>query len=456
MNPYQSIADLGQRLRRGETSATQTTAVMLQRIDDHNAALNAFNTVCNESALTAARAADEELARGRDRGPLHGVPVAVKDLIDTAGIRTTGGAAIHAERVPDDDATVIQKLKAAGAVILGKTNLHELAYGTTSQNPHFGDVCNPWSLDRISGGSSGGSAVAVAAGLAYAAIGTDTGCSIRQPAHCCGIVGLKPTFGLVSKHGVMPLVWRMDHVGPMTRTVSDALLVLRQIAGFDSHDPHSIHAPEAIAEVPRKSLNGIRIGIIRRFFFDGYDDVIRCVDRAIDQLAARGAQLVELDIPDIEEASKASRIMFVEALAIHERTLEEQGARLSEEVRDKLIALRQISALEFARAAQFQPEFARRMDQLLTKCDVLCTPTATVPALPRHNLPDDYARNAWKNTCIFDYTGQPSISIPCGKLDDNMPVGMMLTAARQRDSDLLAIAQCIETSLGGFEPPDID
>ncbi|MEL7297441.1 MAG: amidase [Pseudomonadota bacterium] len=456
MNPFQSIADLGLSLRRGEISAVQATTAMLERIDDHNAALNAYLTVCTDSALQAAKTADDELASGHDRGPLHGVPIAVKDLIDTAGVRTTGGAAIHAERVPNDDATVVKKLKAAGAVLLGKTNLHELAYGTTSQNPHFGDVCNPWALDCISGGSSGGSAVAVAAGLAYAAIGTDTGCSIRQPAHCCGIVGHKPTFGLVSKHGVMPLVWRMDHVGPMARSVSDARLVLQSIAGFDSLDPHSISAPEATTEVAGKSLHGMRIGIIRRFFFDGYDDVIRCVDRAIDRLVERGALLVELDVPDIEEASRASRIMFVEALAIHERTLEEQGASLSEEVRDKLTALRQISAPEFARAAQFQPEFASRMDQLLTKCDVLCTPTATVPALPRNNLPADYARNAWKNTCVFDYTGQPSVSIPCGKSANETPIGMMLTAARRRDNELLAIAQCIESTLGGFEPPNLD
>lgn len=239
---FETISEVGSRLRSREVTSTALTELMLERIAAHNDKLNAFITVTAELAREQAQQADEELGRGYDRGPLHGIPVAVKDLFATDGIRTTCGSKLFEDWVPNHDATVVARLRKAGTVLLGKTGLHELAYGTTSINPFFGAVGNPWAPDHDPGGSSGGSASAVSAGLAYAALGTDTGCSIRQPAHCCGIVGHKPTFGLVSKAGAFPLVWSMDHVGPLTRSVQDVAYVLKAIAGYDPKDPYSVRA----------------------------------------------------------------------------------------------------------------------------------------------------------------------------------------------------------------------
>ncbi|HEY5624718.1 MAG TPA: amidase, partial [Gammaproteobacteria bacterium] len=237
---FAAIPEVGALLRARRISSVELTELMLDRIDRLDRKLNAFITVTPELALRQARQADAEIGSGRDRGPMHGIPVAIKDLFATAGVLTTGGSKYYRDWVPEYDAAAVRKLADAGAVTLGKTGLHELAFGSTSINPHYGAVANPWKLDHHPGGSSGGSAVAVAAGMAYAALGTDTGCSVRQPAQCCGIVGHKPTYGLVSLAGVLPLVSSMDHVGPLTRTVRDAAIVLSAIQGYDPDDPGSI------------------------------------------------------------------------------------------------------------------------------------------------------------------------------------------------------------------------
>ena len=369
-------------------------------------------------------------------------------------MRTTSGSPLFTEHVPDRDATVVRRLHEAGAVMLGKTSMHELAYGTTSDNVFFGAVHNPWRLDHISGGSSGGSAAAVAAGLAYGAVGTDTGCSIRQPAHCCGIVGHKPTFGLVSKAGVQPLVWSLDHVGPMTRTVEDAALMLSAMAGFDADDPCSAKRDTPAAyDSAGGSVEGLTLGVVRRFFFEGRENVIETVDAAIAALVALGASVVELDVPEIEQASGQGRRLFLEALAVHERDLAERPQDFGDEVRGKLDAARRITATDYARAKRYQPEFARRMDGLLEHCDVLVAPTSTVTAMPIGDLPDDYHRNAWKNTCVFDYTGQPSISVPCGFTGDGLPVGLMLTGRRFADEQVLRVARAVEAALAAYRVP---
>lgn len=444
-------------LRSGRVTSRALTQMMLQRIERFNPSLNAFITVTADQALAAAAAADRELVQGIDRGPLHGVPIAIKDLCATAGVRTTGGSPLFSDWVPASDATVVRRLREAGAVMLGKTNLHELAYGTTNINPFFGDVANPWDTAMISGGSSGGSAVAVAAGLAYAAIGTDTGCSIRQPAHCCGIVGFKPTFGRVSKAGVLPLVWSMDHVGPMTRNVADAATLLHAIAGFDPADPYSEEmAPLPALDADQTAIAGLKIGVCRRFFFDGYRDVIEVVDRAIEELQTRGAEVIPIDIPEIESLSNDGRTLFAEALAIHAADLDRRAHDFSDEVREKLEASRRISMVDYARAKHRQPGWRREIDRRFSACDVFCTPTATISAVPRAAQPADYARNAWKNTCVFDYTGQPSVSIPCGMTDAGLPVGMMLTGRSAADIEVLRAAGAIEEALGGFRPPDLN
>ena len=243
MPPLETITDLAPRLRRKEVSPLELTRTCLDRIEKLNPSLNAFITVTAESALAEARAAEKEISRGEWRGPLHGIPVALKDLIDTAGTRTTAASALYQNRVPAEDAEVVRRLRKAGAVILGKNNLHEFAYGASSLVSFFGDVHNPWNTSHIAGGSSGGSAAAVAAGLCYAAIGTDTAGSIRLPASLCGCVGIKPTYGRVSTRGVIPLSWSLDHVGPLAATVADAALVLQAIAGYDPLDFHSADVP---------------------------------------------------------------------------------------------------------------------------------------------------------------------------------------------------------------------
>ncbi|MFQ5380171.1 MAG: amidase, partial [Dehalococcoidia bacterium] len=263
----ETITEAGRRLRAGETSSLALTEASLECIARLEPELNAFITVTADAALAAARRADRELVTGRDRGPLHGIPVALKDLCATKGIRTTAGSKVLAEWVPDYDATVVRKLRRAGAVSVGKLNMHEIAYGTHSANPWFGPVHNPWDLDLHPGGSSGGSAAAVASGECFAAIGTDTGGSIRIPAALCGVVGLKPTYGLVSRAGVVPLSWSLDHVGPIARSIEDAALFLNAIAGYDQTDPASVRAPgfDAAAHLGEPPA-GLRIGVPRSQF----------------------------------------------------------------------------------------------------------------------------------------------------------------------------------------------
>lgn len=444
---YATISEAGAKLRSGETTAAALTQMMLERIEVLNGTLNAYITVTADLAREQARQADAELQQGLDRGPLHGIPVAVKDLFATKGIRTTCGSKLFENWIPDHDATVVTRLREAGAVLLGKTGLHELAYGTSSINPFFGAIGNPWAPDHDPGGSSGGSASAVAAGLAYAALGSDTGCSIRQPAHCCGIVGHKPTFGLVSKAGALPLVWTMDHVGPLTRSVQDAAYVLDAIAGHDPGDPYS---------VPQRGMDGfdpmggalseVRIGVVRRYFFDGHADVVAVVDAALDTLRDLGARIVDVDLPNIDDAFAAAGVTFTEALAIHRKNLEDRPEDFSDEVRGKLLGSMDRKAADYAEAQHFRRLFTAQVHEAMAGCDVLAAPTATIAAAPIADRPEDYRLLSWKNTGIFDLTGQPSISIPCGFTEAGLPVGLMLTGRLFEDRTVLQIASLFEAA----------
>lgn len=442
---FETISEIGKMLRSGEITAVALTELMLERIEAHNDKINAYITVTAELAREQAQQADHELEGGHDRGPLHGIPVAVKDLFATAGIRTTCGSKLFENWVPDYDATVVKHLYKAGAVLLGKTGMHELAWGSTSINPFFGAISNPWALDHDPGGSSGGSASAVAAGLAYAALGTDTGCSLRQPGHCCGIVGYKPTFGLVSKAGAFPLVWSMDHVGPLARSVQDAALVLGAISGYDSMDPYSVRTPTSSDfDISEGLIEGARVGVVRRFFFDGHADVIEVVDAALETLRKNGAVLVELDIPDIEDAFTAAGTTFAEANAVHAQAFEKRQDAFSEELRGKFESFSNMKAAEYAEAQHFRRGFTTRLEQLMSKCDVLVAPTSTIAAAPIANRPKDYGHYAWKNTGIFDFTGQPSISIPCGFTHAGLPVGLMITGRLFEDKNVLQFANAFE------------
>ena len=416
---------------------------MLDRIGQHNETLNAFITVTDERALVQASKADEEIREGKDRGPLHGIPIAIKDLFATEGIRTTCGSRLFEDWIPERNAAAVTRMLESGAVLLGKTGLHELAYGNSSINPFFGPVRNPWATDHDPGGSSGGSASAVSAGLAYGALGTETGCSIRQPAHCCGIVGHKPTYGLVDIEGVQPLVPTMDHVGPLTRSVEDAALMLGALTGKD------------IFDCSGATLEGAKIGVVRDFFFDGHSDVIDVVDAALDALRTFGISLIEFDLPDVTQASSEARATFAEAYLVYAEHLKENPDAFSDDLRERLAESRSVQTDRYAQAQQFRRKFTEDAEAVIEKCDVLVAPTATIAAAPISDRPEDYRRNAWKNTGISDFTGQPSVSIPCGFTNEGIPVGFMFTGRLFEDRRVLQIAHAIEQASDWYRtPPD--
>ncbi len=313
-------------LKQKEVSPVEVTRACLVRIEALNPLLNAFITVTAESALQEAHRAESELQQGVWRGPLHGVPIAVKDLFDTAGVRTTAGSALFKDRIPKEDAFVVERLRGAGAVILGKLNMHEFAFGPTTQaTGYFGRVCNPWATERISGGSSGGSGAAVAAGLCYGALGSDTGGSIRQPASFCGIVGLKPTYGRVSTRGAIPVSWSADHIGPMTRGVLDAAIMLQAIAGYDAKDVTSYDMPveDFAAATALQERARMRIGIPRDFFYAGLDpEVKEGTEQALTELAKLGAEISEVTI----EVSTDRTVIQSEAYNYHLENIAKHSA----------------------------------------------------------------------------------------------------------------------------------
>jgi len=443
---YMTLGDAARALRAGDVSSVALTDAALARIDALDGALNAFITVTADLARAQAIAADAELRKGHDRGPLHGIPLAVKDLIATKGIRTTGGSRVYEDWVPDHDATVIRKLTEAGAVMLGKTGLHELAFGSTSINPFFGAIANPWKLDHHPGGSSGGSAVAVAAGMAYAAIGTDTGCSIRQPAQCCGIVGHKPTFGLVSKAGVLPLVSSMDHVGPLTRTVGDAAAVLQAIAGPDPADPYCVVRPVPdFAAMLDKRIDGAVIGVPRRFFYEGGDpEVVDIVSGSLEVFEYLGARLLEIDIPDIDRAYREGEVTFVEIVEANGAAMRRDPSKFSEAFRERYETMAKSTAEQYAAAQRFRQEFREQIAATMRTCDVLAVPTSTVAAAPIVSQPADHAVERRKNASIFNFTGQPAISVPCGFTRNGLPVGLMLAGRMFDDAAVLRFAAGFE------------
>ena len=446
LDPFATLESLAQALRGGATTSVELTRAQLERIASLDGVLNAYITVTAELALAQAQRADEERSSGQDRGLLHGIPIAIKDLIATAGVLTTGGSRVYEDWVPDEDATVVRRLYDAGAVLLGKTGLHELAFGSTSVNPFFGAIANPWKLDHHPGGSSGGSAAAVAAGLAPAAIGTDTGCSVRQPAQCCGIVGHKPTFGLVSKRGVLPLVASMDHVGPLTRSVRDAAIVLQAIAGPDAGDPYCLDraVPDFSAKLG-EPIEGLTVGVPTRFFYeDGDSEVCGIVRASLDVFEYLGANVQEIDVPEVERAYRAGDVTFVEIVEANGAAMRNDPEQFSEEFRARYDLVARSSASEYAEAQKFREEFREHIAQLMAGCDVLAVPTSTVAAAPIAAQPSFHSVERRKNASIFNFTGQPAISVPCGFTSAGLPVGLMLAGRPFEDARVLQFAGAFE------------
>lgn len=439
-----TIAEASELLRKKQISPVELTTNCLARIEQLNPTLNAFITVLHDSALSEARAAEAEINNGKWRGPLHGIPIGLKDLIDTAGVKTTCGSALFADRVPTNDADIVQRLKHAGAVLLGKQNLQEFAYGGTSTSSYFGPVHNPWDVDRIAGGSSGGSAAAVATGMCFAAIGTDTGGSVREPAAFCGIVGLKPTYGRVSARGVFPLSPSLDHVGPLCRSVTDTALMLQAIAGYDKLDTTSVDWPvesytDALTETTKS-----RIGIVRHPFFDDLDnEIATAIDAALRQIENNAMDIVEIDLPSTPAAVQAP-----EVYAIHAKHFAKSPELYGRWIQDRLKQASAVDTVSYIAARQHLDRVRRSIDDIFSKVDFLITPTTPVPPITIDealNMSPDPAGEMWlRNTRPFNAYGLPTISIPCGFTRVGLPIGLQISAARFSEAKLLAFAYAYE------------
>jgi len=451
MPGLETIVELAPRLRRKEVSPVEVTRACLERIEKLNPALNAFITVTAESALAEARAAEDEILRGDWRGPLHGIPIALKDLIDTAGTPTTAASALYRNRVPTEDAEVVRRLRQAGALILGKNNLHEFAYGGSSLVSFFGDVHNPWNAAHIAGGSSGGSAAAVAAGLCYAAIGTDTAGSIREPAALCGCVGIKPTYGRVSARGVIPLSWSLDHVGPLAASVRDAAAMLQAIAGYDPLDTGSSDVPVAdyVSAIGEATKN-LRIGIPRAHFYDELDEEVRgAVDAALAVIKTLVAEIRDVRI----EVSADRTVQAAESYAYHAENAGRTPELYQAETLRRIRSGANISAAEYILRRQELDRERRRARDFFAEVDLLVTPTIPIPAPAIAELKKDPAalRPAelilLRNTRPLNVWGLPAISVPCGFTKARLPIGLQIAGPHWREDLVLRLASAYESAV---------
>ncbi len=445
-----TLTTLAELIQTGRHSSVEVTEAYLARIEKHNPALNAYLKVFEAGALTAAKEADGEIAAGRVRGPLHGVPVAVKDIIDVAGHATTAGGILLSDGPASEDAEVIARLRNAGAVILGKLNLHEYAWGGTTDNPHYGPCFNPWKEGHSPGGSSGGSGAAVAAELCAAALGTDTLGSVRIPSSYCGCVGIKPTAGRVSNRGVYPLSWSLDNVGPLAKRVQDAVAVLNALAGHDSRDAYSAQHPfQLISLEDRPNMEGLRVGVPNDWVGDGADSpeekaVVEAFSAAVDVLVNLGCERVHVDTPDPALSMQAAfRIALADAAAIHKEHLAENPDKIGDDVRQLLQMGTDLSGTEVAEAFHERASIRHRMAAVMEKVDCLVTPTTPAPA---HAFDSGSTRNAAKFTGPYNLLGYPAVSLPCGFTQDGLPIGLMIAAAPFEESKALQVAQAYEAA----------
>jgi len=441
-----TILEAAAALRSKKVSAVELVNESLDRVARLNPRLNAFITVLEESSRARAAELDTELARGLDRGPLHGIPIAHKDLILTKGVLTTAGSKFFANFVPDQDAEVAAKLIAAGAVLIGKAGLHELAYGTTSNNPHYGPICNPWDVERIPGGSSGGSGAAVAAGLVPMATGTDTGGSIRIPASFCGVVGLKPTFDRVSRRGVLPLGFTLDHIGPMTRTVRDAAISFNAMAAH----------PSGYVPPSNTDIRGLRIGLPRNYFFDRLDpEVAGAVRTAFQTAAALGGNIVEIGLPDMEALNTIGRLVLLVEAATALRPYLHRRTEFGRDVLALLDQGRLISPADYIDAQRLRRIYAREFSQIWTQVDCVFTP-ATPMAAPRIGqmtvqlgaVTEDTRLASTRFARAINTLGIPALALPCGFTKNNLPIGLQILAAPNHEDTILRASAALEDAMG--------
>ena len=463
---FTSITEISVLFAQRKISPVELTNFFLDRIEKFNPSLNAYLTITRESALAAARESEKRFKQKRPRGPLEGIPIALKDNIWTRGIRTTAGSKFLENFVPDEDATVAASLHRAGAIILGKTNLHEFAYGVTTNNPHYGPTRNPWDTTRIPGGSSGGSASAIAAGLCVASVGTDTGGSIRIPAALCGIVGLKPTFGRVSCHNVVALAPTFDHVGPLARTTADAALILGVIAGRDPLDAATVSQPrmKPFANVRQLSQRlrpqfsrkrPLKLGLPREYFFTSVSDEIReAVKSAVHSFEQLGAIVEEVSLSHISDGDDASTaIALAEATHYHQSQgwYPAHSADYGEDVRKRLEMGLDIRAADYLAALEVQKRVREEFAAVLKQVDAIIAPTVPIiaPLIDQNVVQIESTEEPVRGALIrlnrpANFTGLPAISLPCGWSEENLPIGLQLIGRTWEEEHLATIAQLFE------------
>jgi aspartyl-tRNA(Asn)/glutamyl-tRNA(Gln) amidotransferase subunit A len=442
------------QMRAGKLSPAELAKETFQRIRRSQPVLNTYITVLEEAALAQAREAEREISSGRYRGPLYGIPYAAKDLFFTRGVTTTVGSKIFLDFQPDYDAAVIERLREAGAILVAKAGLHEFAYGITNNNPHFGPVRNPWDHARIPGGSSGGSTAALAAGLCLFSLGSDTGGSVRIPASYCGVVGLKPTFGRISRYGVFPLGHTLDHVGPFALSVADAALLLEALAGPDPRDDSSAAVPPPRVELPREpSLQGVRIGVPSNYYFDGVEpDVEKAVRAAIQVLGELGAELREVTVAGVEECTVLSRLILLpEATAVHRSRLRSRRAEIGADVLALLDQGQFVTAADYLDAQRLRREFMGTLRRLFQQVDAVVTPATpnTAPPIGTASVKlggreEDVRLAATRLVRALNVAGVPALSVPCGFDSGGLPIGLQIFGRAFDEAGVLRVGHAYE------------
>lgn len=451
------IRTIANKIKKGEISPVKLVEHVLKRIRELDPLLNSFISVDEEGALQVAAERENEIRRGIYRGPLHGIPIGLKDNIDTADLITTAGSEILANNIPQTDAPLVESLKEAGAIIIGKQNLHQFAYGPTGDRSSHGPVRNPHNLAKMTGGSSSGSAASVAAYLCFGSIGTDTGGSIRIPASFCGIVGMKPTYGRVSKRGVYPLSWTLDHAGPMTRTISDNAILLNALVMYDAEDPDAVsNEAEDFTRLIGKELTGSKIGIPDRFYFDQLDEeVAQAIQETTFHFEQLGAEIVTVTLPDMESFSEAQRIILrCDAYALHEKNLADFPDEWDEEVKERLLTAIGTSGADYANARQVKKKAEKQFAAILDEVDALLTPTIAIlpPDIDERFADGQNGTQHIRSTITrltgpTNLTGFPSLSIPCGYSTEGLPIGVQLIGQKFDEGTLYQLGYALEQKL---------